>query len=262
MLPDPILAYHQNSFHQSRFIDILNQYDWKGNESILDIGCGDGKITVELAKRVPNGSVLGIDISDNAVQFAKNKFPKNQHSNLDFCHLDFMNSDYTEKFDLIVSVGAIHYIPDQYQALKRVKDSLKPDGEMLLYLVGLGSDPIWQAMTILLSTPKWQHLKEVMSYGLCSEDQYLSLFHEVGLNIIEFRAEEISEYRRNKQEIKQGFLGNFLSITNRVPQSECDEFLDDFIQLILLYFVPDQDQNIKVWQTFLYCRAIKSSPSI
>jgi trans-aconitate methyltransferase len=43
----------------------------KGNERVLDIGCGDGTITAEIAKQLPNGSVLGIDNSKEMIHFAR-----------------------------------------------------------------------------------------------------------------------------------------------------------------------------------------------
>ncbi|MCT7997192.1 class I SAM-dependent methyltransferase [Laspinema olomoucense] len=181
MLPDPILSYYRTSFHQPRAIEIIKEHPWKGDEHILDVGCGDGRITAELAQRVPEGSVLGIDLSEKTVQFAKNRFPKNQYPNLDFCHLDFMLSDYQEKFDVVVSMGAMHYISDQSQALKKIKNSLKHDGQAILFLVGLKTDPMWQAMAILLSTPKWKHLASVMSYGLCTQEEYFVRIQVRGL---------------------------------------------------------------------------------
>ncbi|MGL4502325.1 MAG: hypothetical protein ACRCU2_24890, partial [Planktothrix sp.] len=129
--------------------------------------------------------------------------------------------------------------------------------QTLLFLVGLKTDPMWQAMAILLSTPKWKHLTSVMSYGLYTQEEYFLFFNQVGLNIINFQVEEISSYHKDKQEVKQDFLGNFLSVTNRVPESECDKFMNDFVDLALLYFLPDQNQKIKIWETFLCFRAVK-----
>lgn len=257
MFTDPILSYHQTSFHQPRAIEILNEYPWRGDEHILDIGCGDGRITAELAKRVPQGYILGIDLSLRTIEFAKSAFPNNQYPNLEFCCLDFMNSDYEEQFDVVVSVAAMHYVPDQFQVLKRVENSIKFNGQALLFLVGIKTDPIWKAMTVLLSTPKWRHLSPLMSYGLCTQEEYFLFFKKIGLNIINFQIEEISSFHKKKLEVKQDFLGNFLSVTNRIPKSQCDEFINDFLEVALLYFLPDQNQTIKIWETFLYFRAAK-----
>ena len=75
-----------------------NQYQWakelipklklKGNETLLDIGCGDGKITAELAKCLPNGRTVGIDSSAQMIKLAQNTFPSKDQTNLSFQVMD------------------------------------------------------------------------------------------------------------------------------------------------------------------------------
>ena len=53
--------YHQHSSQQQKWArDILDRLALAGHEQILDIGCGDGKITAEVARCVPNGFVVGL----------------------------------------------------------------------------------------------------------------------------------------------------------------------------------------------------------
>ena len=56
----------------------------KGGERILDVGCGDGKITAEIAARVPRGSVLGVDPSRDMIAFASSHFGPPAQTNLRF----------------------------------------------------------------------------------------------------------------------------------------------------------------------------------
>ena len=50
--------------------EVLSLLDLKGIERVLDVGCGNGKVTAEIASRVPHGTVLGIDSSAEMVAFA------------------------------------------------------------------------------------------------------------------------------------------------------------------------------------------------
>ena len=50
--------------------EVLALLDLKGSERVLDVGCGDGKITAEVATRVPRGEVLGVDASQEMITFA------------------------------------------------------------------------------------------------------------------------------------------------------------------------------------------------
>src|ERR1700733_6506372 len=89
---------------------MLGLLDLKGAERVLDIGCGDGRITTEIALRVPHGSVIGVDASEKMVAFAR------QHdgqANLRFEVADARALPFQQEFDLIVSFNALHWIPQQ-----------------------------------------------------------------------------------------------------------------------------------------------------
>ena len=54
--------------------EVLALLDLNGSERILDVGCGEGKITAEIASRVPRGSVVGVDPSHDMIGFATKHF--------------------------------------------------------------------------------------------------------------------------------------------------------------------------------------------
>ena len=70
-----------------------------GGERILDVGCGDGKVTAEIADLVPRGSVLGIDPSHNMIEFATRHFGPAQRANLRFEVADGRRMNYRDEFE-------------------------------------------------------------------------------------------------------------------------------------------------------------------
>ena len=102
------------------------QYNWamaiiaglklNGEERILDIGCGDGRITAHLAGLVPNGCVLGIDLSPEMIRFAAGKYA--DHPNLSFQVGDASELHFNEQFDLVVSFACLHWVEDHLPVLK------------------------------------------------------------------------------------------------------------------------------------------------
>jgi ubiquinone/menaquinone biosynthesis C-methylase UbiE len=77
--------YHENSSAQKEAaLHLLQFCKFRKNDHVLDIGCGDGKITALIACKVKQGRVLGIDISQEMINFAQEAFSKNQFSNLLF----------------------------------------------------------------------------------------------------------------------------------------------------------------------------------
>jgi len=64
--------YKKASKHQKEWGNsLIGELTLKGHETILDLGCGDGRLTEQLAQLVPNGSVLGIDGSSGMIETAK-----------------------------------------------------------------------------------------------------------------------------------------------------------------------------------------------
>jgi trans-aconitate 2-methyltransferase len=72
--------YRQSGLQQAMAEEQLDRLTLGGAERILDVGCGDGKITAEIAARVPRGSVLGVDPSRDMIAFASNRFASTTNS--------------------------------------------------------------------------------------------------------------------------------------------------------------------------------------
>lgn len=116
--------------------EVLALLDLKGTERVLDVGCGNGKTTAEIAARVPLGSVVGVDASKEMIAFAATHAA--QHPKLQFAVADARHLPYREEFDLAVSFNALHWIPEQDQALQSIRTAIKPGGLAQLRLVGKG----------------------------------------------------------------------------------------------------------------------------
>jgi len=99
--------------------EVLALLDLNGaRRRILDIGCGNGKITAEIAARVPHATVLGVDPSHEMIEFASCHYDRAIFPNLRFEIADARSLPYREEFDLIVSFNALHWIPQQDDALQ------------------------------------------------------------------------------------------------------------------------------------------------
>ena len=78
-------AYAANSAVQQTWArELIAKLNLRGDERILDVGCGDGKVSAEIARVVPRGSVTGIDASAGMIAFAKRTFPAKENPNLKF----------------------------------------------------------------------------------------------------------------------------------------------------------------------------------
>ena len=128
-----------------------------GTERILDVGCGDGRVTAAIAERVPQGSVLGVDQSHNMVAFASNHFGRSDYPNLHFEVADACSLPYQSEFDLVVSFNALHWVPEQELALRSVRAALKPGGRAALRFVPAGErESIEAVIEKVRTSEQWQ----------------------------------------------------------------------------------------------------------
>jgi trans-aconitate 2-methyltransferase len=72
------------SFKRGWPLEALRLLKLNGTERVLDIGCGNGKVTAQIASRIPEGTVVGIDPSSEMIAFASSQFPFAMHANLQF----------------------------------------------------------------------------------------------------------------------------------------------------------------------------------
>src|SRR5690349_9434415 len=128
----------RSSLQEAMAEEALALLNLEGSERVLDVGCGDGKITAQIAARVPNGTVTGVDSSQDMIAFASNHFGPTLRSNLRFEVADARCLPFREEFDLVVSFNALHWIPDQEAALRSIRSAVKPKGLAQLRLVPAG----------------------------------------------------------------------------------------------------------------------------
>jgi trans-aconitate 2-methyltransferase len=105
--------YAKHSSSQYKWAqELIPKLKLSGSEALLDIGCGDGKITAVLAKSLPHGCIVGIDSSENMVTLAQHTFPPDAYPNLSFQRMDARALTFQEKFDHVFSNAALHWITD------------------------------------------------------------------------------------------------------------------------------------------------------
>ncbi len=129
--------YKKASSHQKEWANkILDELTFKGNEIILDLGCGDGVITNQLAEMVPAGKVVGIDASEGMIKTAlKDK----KQSNVHFEQKDINEISYEEEFDFVFSNATLHWVKDHVKLLSNIFRALKKNGALRFNFAGDGN---------------------------------------------------------------------------------------------------------------------------
>jgi trans-aconitate 2-methyltransferase len=158
----------------------------KGSESILDVGCGDGKITAEIAGRVPQGSVVGVDPSVEMIRFAQSHWGTNPGSSVRFEVADARRLPFQEEFDLVVSFNALHWIPEQEEALRSIRSAMKPGGMAQLRFVPHGPrKSLEHVLRETRQSPRWEPFFRGFHrpYLHLAPEEYSELAEKCGLKV-------------------------------------------------------------------------------
>ena len=128
--------YEQTSTHQKEWgTRLIEELNIRGNEHILDVGCGDGALTAKLVEAVPDGTVIGIDASKGMIETAQ----KYRSSNLSFNQLDVTNIKFKEEFDIVFSNAVLHWVKDHKTLLVLLYRALRPSGKLRVNFAGEGN---------------------------------------------------------------------------------------------------------------------------
>lgn len=157
---------------------------------VLDIGCATGEVTSIIADIVGNeGEVVGIDISEDMIQMAKEK---NEKENIQFIQSDIYNlQDNIGEFDAIVGRRILMYLPNVMDCLNKIKSHLKSGGILCFQEsdainggVGAENLPMHQYAIEIV----WQTIEREGGDIHIGQKLY-SIFTQLGVNIAEYKAE-------------------------------------------------------------------------
>lgn len=122
-------VYHRLSAPQVSWgKKVLSRLSLRGDEVVLDAGCGTGRLTAELLEALPKGYVVGIDLSQNMLQTAREHLAPQFGSRLSLVVCDFLHLPFERGFNGIVSTAAFHWVLDHDQLFANLHNALLPGG--------------------------------------------------------------------------------------------------------------------------------------
>lgn len=113
---------HQAAPHEEWSDQILARLDLKGDESVLDAGCGTGRLTKRLVERLPNGHVIGVDAS--AAMLAKAR--EHLGEDADLRQSDLTKLELDVKVDAVYSSAVFHWIQDHEALFRSLHGVMRP----------------------------------------------------------------------------------------------------------------------------------------
>jgi len=117
---------------------LMESLPLRGDETILDAGCGSGRLTAELLKRLPQGRIIAVDASENMVKTAKERLRDNL-DRIEVRRADLTDFTLPKPVDGIFSNAVFHWVPDHSAMFGSLFAALKPRSWLIAQFGGGGN---------------------------------------------------------------------------------------------------------------------------
>lgn len=233
--------YAKNSDAQLQWAkELRSRLHLNGSEVVLDVGCGDGKITADFAEALPSGQVVGIDSSPEMIAYASETY--SARSNLSFACMDARSLTFSNQFDLIFSNAVLHWIDDHPAFLKGASRALTPDGRLITSCGGAGNgNDMINAFAETAAQNPWRAYFPMFynPYYFYDTAQYKPWLEAAKLKIDRLELVPKDTTHLGETGLAGWLRTSWLLLTQVVPELERDRFISAVTQTYLAKFPLD-----------------------
>jgi trans-aconitate 2-methyltransferase len=122
----------------TRGVELLDRLELRGDEVVLDAGCGTGQVTAALLERLPEGRVIGLDASERMLWRAAERFAGDERVALVRADLE-AGVPVEETVDAVVSTSTLHWVGRHDVLFVRLAELLRPGGQLVAEYGGAGN---------------------------------------------------------------------------------------------------------------------------
>ena len=116
-------------------VEVIDRLDLSGDETVLDAGCGSGRVTKLLLERLSRGRVVGVDSSAQMIAQAREALPERT----DFMVADLLDVELDDPVDAVFSNATFHWILDHRRLFSHLFGLLRPRGQLEAQCGGIGN---------------------------------------------------------------------------------------------------------------------------
>jgi trans-aconitate 2-methyltransferase len=116
-------------------LEVLGRLPLEGHETVLDAGCGSGRLTAELIARLPHGRVIAVDASPSMVERTRARLREKDRAVV----ADLAQLDVDEQVDAVFSTATFHWIPDHDALFRCLHATLSSSGRLIAQCGGAGN---------------------------------------------------------------------------------------------------------------------------
>src|SRR5438552_1886335 len=133
-------AYHRVADPQFEWgRRLLATLPLRGDETVIDAGCGTGRLTRLLLERLPSGRMIALDLSHRMLEAARANLEPDFPGRVEYLRLDLLDLDLTDVADLVFSTATFHWVPDHDRLFRNLATALRPGGRLAAQFGGKGN---------------------------------------------------------------------------------------------------------------------------
>lgn len=232
--------YKNNSSLQWKWaMESLEKFPIDERDKILDVGCGDGAVTALIASRIPLAIVIGLDISREMINHAKEN---NAAPNLIYMQGDVRKLPFDGQFDIVVALLSLNWVKEQKEALASIKQALKPGGKALITRPGKQPSNLGPVALKLVKQERWApyfpDFEEKKHYFALEE--YSALLKDTGLTIEAISQTSTSTFFKDREALL-GFFRPLCNFIQHLPSDLQRQFLEEVVDEVITHnpIAPD-----------------------
>ena len=240
--------------------ELIEKISLKVTDNLLDLGCGDGKVTADISKIVTEGSIIGVDNSAEMIKLASDRHSEAIYQNLSFQKMDAVNLQFNDRFDLIFSNAVLHWVKDQKAVIKGMFKSLKKDGRVILQMGGKGNAAgIVDVLSELQTEKKWNSYFNGFNFPFYfpGTNEYEALLLDCGFTLNRIELIPKKKDHAGIEALKGWIRTTWLPYTERIPEEERERFIDMVSKKYIERYSANSKGIINVQMVRLEVEAVK-----
>ena len=115
---------------------VIDRLDLAGGETVLDAGCGSGRVTELLLERLPEGRVIAVDSSPSMIEQARQRL---RGRRVELLESDLAELRLDDQVDAVFSNAVFHWVPDHEALFAALFGTLRPGGRLVAQCGGQGN---------------------------------------------------------------------------------------------------------------------------
>ncbi len=214
---------------------ILARLQLGPREEIVDLGCGTGEHTVELARRTVNGHVVGIDSSPAMLERAiklRNTLDPELRQRVEFRLADFRTLNADREYTIVFSNAALQWVSDHRAAFAAIFRALREGGRMAVQMPANENETAQLTMRRMAAEPPWSAtlgaVRTPSDENVLPAAEYACLLHDIGFEQVSCFYHIFRHPMANPAEVvefcRSTSLRRFL---DRLPAAQHSEFISE-----------------------------------